>query len=425
MRGCSDPSVPCHRVVAAGGALGGYGGRDAMKRALLAAEGVQVREGRVRGFTALRWAPGGPATRLPRPKTRHDLSRTPRRPAPYPPPGRTSRARMLGNEDQRGVATIPSKVTSDTRSADIELAARLREGDVHGIRGPVPPPRTAAVQPGVPHAGRPDRRRGPAAGDVPAGVPAHRQLQGRRRARHVALSAGHEPLPRPAAQQGRARRTARRRRWRTSASARLARARRARRRREAASTSSARSRVCPTRCRAAFLLHDVEGFEHREVGTDARRVGRHVEVAGAQGAAAACGRFCSRAGPTPRGRQEAARIMTCDDSSNGPATSSTATSDAAGARRRPSAPGVVRRVPRAGRRPAPGPAGRRRRSTGAPCPPGAWSPHRGAAGGGPGVRQAQRRRRRPTRAARAAIVGLAGGCGSPGARRRRLAVLRA
>lgn len=65
MRGCSDPSVPCHRVVAAGGALGGYGGRDAMKRALLAAEGVQVREGRVRGFTALRWAPGGPATRLP------------------------------------------------------------------------------------------------------------------------------------------------------------------------------------------------------------------------------------------------------------------------------------------------------------------------------------------------------------------------
>ena len=26
MRGCRDPTIPCHRVVGAGGALGGYGG---------------------------------------------------------------------------------------------------------------------------------------------------------------------------------------------------------------------------------------------------------------------------------------------------------------------------------------------------------------------------------------------------------------
>ena len=43
----------------------------------------------------------------------------------------------------------------------------------------------------------------------------------------------------------------------------------------------------PEGCRAAFVLHDVEGLEHREVGRGARHRGRHVEVAGAQGAAEA------------------------------------------------------------------------------------------------------------------------------------------
>ena len=40
----------------------------------------------------------------------------------------------------------------------------------------------------------------------------------------------------------------------------------------------------PDGCRTAFVLHDVEGFEHNEVGAAAWCVGRHVEVAGAQGA---------------------------------------------------------------------------------------------------------------------------------------------
>lgn len=40
----ATPFVPCHRVIAAGGRLGGYGpGGDALKRALLAHEGVVVR----------------------------------------------------------------------------------------------------------------------------------------------------------------------------------------------------------------------------------------------------------------------------------------------------------------------------------------------------------------------------------------------
>jgi methylated-DNA-[protein]-cysteine S-methyltransferase len=55
MRACRRPDVPCHRVIGAGGALGGYGGSEAMKRALLAAEGVHVAGGRVRDFAERRW----------------------------------------------------------------------------------------------------------------------------------------------------------------------------------------------------------------------------------------------------------------------------------------------------------------------------------------------------------------------------------
>lgn len=60
MRGCRDATVPCHRVVAAGGLLGGYGGFEAMKRALLSAEGVLVVGRRIRGFAGRRWAPARP-----------------------------------------------------------------------------------------------------------------------------------------------------------------------------------------------------------------------------------------------------------------------------------------------------------------------------------------------------------------------------
>jgi methylated-DNA-[protein]-cysteine S-methyltransferase len=47
MRSCSRPDVPCHRVIAAGGRLGGYGGDESLKRSLLIAEGVHVRGNRV------------------------------------------------------------------------------------------------------------------------------------------------------------------------------------------------------------------------------------------------------------------------------------------------------------------------------------------------------------------------------------------
>lgn len=55
MKGCRAPGVPCHRVIAAGGRLGGYGGSEGMKRALLAAEGVVVAGTRVREFDRKRY----------------------------------------------------------------------------------------------------------------------------------------------------------------------------------------------------------------------------------------------------------------------------------------------------------------------------------------------------------------------------------
>src|SRR5262245_13253361 len=47
MRDCRRPDVPCHRVVAAGGRLGGYGGRETLKRALLVAEGAPMKGRRI------------------------------------------------------------------------------------------------------------------------------------------------------------------------------------------------------------------------------------------------------------------------------------------------------------------------------------------------------------------------------------------
>jgi len=55
MRTCDRPDVPCHRVIAAGGRIGKYGGRESLKRALLAAEGVTISRARVVDFGRVRW----------------------------------------------------------------------------------------------------------------------------------------------------------------------------------------------------------------------------------------------------------------------------------------------------------------------------------------------------------------------------------
>jgi O-6-methylguanine DNA methyltransferase len=72
MRDCHRPDVPCHRVIAAGGRLGGYGGSEALKRSLLLAEGIPVSGSRVRELDRVRWAGnrGGPGKKPARTKRR-------------------------------------------------------------------------------------------------------------------------------------------------------------------------------------------------------------------------------------------------------------------------------------------------------------------------------------------------------------------
>jgi O-6-methylguanine DNA methyltransferase len=56
MRSCGRPDVPCHRVIAAGGKLGGYGGNESTKRNLLIGEGVLVRGSRIQ-MSKFAWRP--------------------------------------------------------------------------------------------------------------------------------------------------------------------------------------------------------------------------------------------------------------------------------------------------------------------------------------------------------------------------------
>jgi O-6-methylguanine DNA methyltransferase len=67
MRTCGRRDVPCHRVIAAGGRLGGYGGSEALKRSLLVAEGVVVSGNRVRELGRVTWNP-----RKTRKRERHE-----------------------------------------------------------------------------------------------------------------------------------------------------------------------------------------------------------------------------------------------------------------------------------------------------------------------------------------------------------------
>ena len=54
MRQGTHPGLPYHRVVAAGVRLGGYSSQ-ALKRSMLAAEGLTVTPSRVVGFAKVRW----------------------------------------------------------------------------------------------------------------------------------------------------------------------------------------------------------------------------------------------------------------------------------------------------------------------------------------------------------------------------------
>jgi O-6-methylguanine DNA methyltransferase len=55
MRQADEPGLPYHRVIAAGGRLGGFGRLPQLKASLLSAEGHAIRRGRVLDFEARRW----------------------------------------------------------------------------------------------------------------------------------------------------------------------------------------------------------------------------------------------------------------------------------------------------------------------------------------------------------------------------------
>lgn len=54
MRTADRPGLPYHRVIAAGGRLGGYSSLS-LKRSLLIAEGLTLSPGRVLGFARAHW----------------------------------------------------------------------------------------------------------------------------------------------------------------------------------------------------------------------------------------------------------------------------------------------------------------------------------------------------------------------------------
>ena len=59
LRTAGEPQLPYHRIIAAGGRLGGFGRDPHLKAALLAAEGHVIRRGRVVGFEKSRWGRSG------------------------------------------------------------------------------------------------------------------------------------------------------------------------------------------------------------------------------------------------------------------------------------------------------------------------------------------------------------------------------
>ena len=72
MRRGDRPGLPYHRVIAAGGGLGGYSSLQ-LKRSLLSAEGVTVTPRRVVGFARIHWPESArdssPGEVLPKPKS--------------------------------------------------------------------------------------------------------------------------------------------------------------------------------------------------------------------------------------------------------------------------------------------------------------------------------------------------------------------
>jgi O-6-methylguanine DNA methyltransferase len=70
MRTAAIPGLPYHRVVAAGGRLGGYGGNEVLKRERLMAEGIQFSGARILDFRRVGLSSTRPAGRPASPRGR-------------------------------------------------------------------------------------------------------------------------------------------------------------------------------------------------------------------------------------------------------------------------------------------------------------------------------------------------------------------
>ena len=55
MRNAPEPGLPYHRVIAAGGRIGGFGWSPQLKAELLRAEGHTIRGGKLLGYEKRRW----------------------------------------------------------------------------------------------------------------------------------------------------------------------------------------------------------------------------------------------------------------------------------------------------------------------------------------------------------------------------------
>jgi O-6-methylguanine DNA methyltransferase len=65
MRLAREPGLPYHRVIAAGGRVGGYGSNPHLKPALLRAEGHVIRGRRLVGFADVLWPTDADGTERP------------------------------------------------------------------------------------------------------------------------------------------------------------------------------------------------------------------------------------------------------------------------------------------------------------------------------------------------------------------------
>ena len=186
------------------------------------------------------------------------------------------------------VQPVRSPAAAGSRAEDLALVERCRKGELGAFETIYRTHSGRLYSVAVPDAGQPGRCGGPAPGDLPRRAPEARELPRRIGARHVAVPAGDEPVPRPPAQPGGADRPAHRRPGRRAGAGG----------RGTTETGRAHGGEDGSRAGAGAAAgrvpRGIRAARRRRARTPrgrrrARHRGRHVEVAGAQGAVCGCG----------------------------------------------------------------------------------------------------------------------------------------